>query len=153
MRASIQGGVVIELFEEFVQIEFPGTPTEENPSPAPVVRAVPLAERFHPDFVAALAAVPAGAVVALGDSYDGKSFGPPPQPPVLTADQVLAQRDGLLANASLRIAPLQDAVDLDEATAVELAALKAWKQYRVALSRVDQQAGFPIAVDWPKAPR
>ena len=48
-------------------------------------------------------------------------------------------RDGLLAAAALRIAPLQDAADLEVATSEELATLKLWKQYRIALSRVVSQ--------------
>lgn len=150
--AAINAGIVTELFEEFINIEYPGVPTEDDSTPAPVVRSVPLAERFHPDFVAALVAVPAGVAVAPGDSYDGISFGPPPQPPAPTAADILAQRDLLLAEATLRIAPLQDAVDLDEATAAEVALLKKWKQYRVSLSRIEQQAGFPANVSWPTQP-
>lgn len=73
-----------------------------------------------------------------------------------TPEQVLldvnAQRDRLLAFAGLRIAPLQDAVDLDEATPAELASLKAWKQYRVAVNRVPEQQGYPGSVDWPRQP-
>jgi hypothetical protein len=154
-RASIQSGVVTELFEEFVDVEFPVAPTEDDPAPAPIVRSVPLAERFHPDFVAALVAVPEGREVASGDSYDGSVFGPPPAPPVPpppTAAEALAQRNALLAVATLRIDPLVDAVELDEATPTEIAALKAWRQYRVALNRIEQQAAFPGAVNWPKAP-
>src|SRR5262249_28976863 len=123
--ACIQGCVVTEFFDEFVDIEFPGAVTEDDPTPGPVNRKVPLAERFHPDFVASLVAVPAGVAVALGDSYDGTTFGPPPAPPSLSAVNALAQRDALLAKATLRIAPLQDAVDLDEATPTERTALKA----------------------------
>lgn len=83
-----------------------------------------------------------------GESWD--AFEAPP--PVPTEAEVLADRDGRLALATLRIAPLQDAVDLDDATAAEKALLKTWKQYRVALSRIEQQAGFPLAVEWPEAP-
>lgn len=110
--------------------------------------------RYHPDFVATLVQVPEGAVVQEGDSYVDGQFGPPPPVvvPPMTAEQARAQRDGLLAEATLRIAPLQDAVDLDEATAAEVALLKLWKKYRVDLSRIEQQIGFPTAVDWPQAP-
>ena len=41
---------------------------------------------------------------------------------------------------------------VDDATDVEAAALKAWKKYRVALSRVPDQAGYPGNIDWPAAP-
>ncbi|WP_224795477.1 phage tail assembly chaperone [Pseudomonas fluorescens] len=33
-----------------------------------------------------------------------------------------------------------------------MARLKRWKQYRVALNRIEQQMGFPVTVDWPTAP-
>jgi len=70
----------------------------------------------------------------------------------MTEPQALQMRDQLLARAALRIAPLQDAVDLGEATPAEEAALTAWKQYRVKLNRVTLQAGFPANVDWPVEP-
>lgn len=43
----------------------------------------------------------------------------------------------LMAVASAKIAPLQDAVDLDIATEDEIAALKEWKLYRIKLNRID----------------
>ncbi|WP_431274233.1 tail fiber assembly protein [Variovorax ureilyticus] len=150
--ALIQGNLVREIVEETIEVECPGTPTEENPSPEPVVRKVPLAERFHPDFVATLVRVPAGITVEPGDSYNGNSFGPPPAPPALTPAQVLGQRDALLAEATLRIAPLEDAVELAMATEEETASLKSWKQYRMALNRIEQQEGFPSSVVWPIKP-
>lgn len=61
----------------------------------------------------------------------------------------LAQRR---AAADAAIAPLQDAVDIDEATPDEEARLKLWKKYRVALSRVPEQEGYPNRIDWPAPP-
>ncbi|MGS7252407.1 tail fiber assembly protein [Pseudomonas anuradhapurensis] len=66
---------------------------------------------------------------------------------VVTAD--LAQRR---AASDAIIIPLQDAVDIDEATTDEEARLKLWKQYRVALSRVPEQEGYPNRIDWPAPP-
>lgn len=66
--------------------------------------------------------------------------------------QALISRDGLLAIATLRIDPLQDAVDIDDATSSDVAMLKKWKQYRVALNRIEQQAEFPLNIEWPVAP-
>ncbi|MFZ5936574.1 tail fiber assembly protein [Pseudomonas sp. HS6-2] len=60
-----------------------------------------------------------------------------------------AAKNTLLVNAATQIAPLQDAVDLDEATADEVALLKAWKQYRVAVNRVDLAKESPA---WPTRP-
>lgn len=54
--------------------------------------------------------------------------------------------------ADLAIAPLQDTVDLEDATTEEADALKAWKHYRVALSRLPEQSGFPENIDWPEQP-
>lgn len=87
------------------------------------------------------------------------AFAPPPEvlpevPPTLDELRaaVFIKRDGLIAAASARMAPLQDAQDLGEATAAEEATMLAWKRYRVALNRVEQQAGFPGVIDWPGSP-
>ncbi|ECE9969979.1 phage tail protein, partial [Salmonella enterica subsp. enterica serovar Glostrup] len=53
----------------------------------------------------------------------------------------------LLQLATDKIAPLQDAVDLDEATDDEKARLLAWKKYRVQVNRVD--SSNPV---WPEQP-
>ncbi|WP_256581880.1 tail fiber assembly protein [Pseudomonas sp. S09G 359] len=61
-------------------------------------------------------------------------------------------RDSLLGTAALRIAPLQDAVDVDRATDDEVARLTLWKNYRIDLNRIEQQTGFPANIDWPQSP-
>lgn len=66
---------------------------------------------------------------------------------VVTAD--LAQRRAI---ADVAIAPLQDAFDIGEATPDDEARLKLWKKYRVALSRVPEQGGYPNEIDWPAPP-
>ncbi|EPE3729689.1 tail fiber assembly protein [Salmonella enterica subsp. enterica serovar Brandenburg] len=53
----------------------------------------------------------------------------------------------LLQMASEKIAPLQDAVDLDIATDDEKAQLDEWKKYRVLVNRVDISKP-----DWPEQP-
>ena len=58
----------------------------------------------------------------------------------------------LLEEAALRIAPLQDAVDIDEATEYEVARLKDWKKYRVALNRIQEQPNYPKIIEWPASP-
>lgn len=57
------------------------------------------------------------------------------------------------------LATLQDAVRLDMATEAEAAALPlkqaeydAWCAYRVLLSRIEDQAGYPASVTWPPLP-
>ncbi|CAI8968644.1 tail fiber assembly protein [Pseudomonas soli] len=56
------------------------------------------------------------------------------------------------AQADKAIDPLEDAVDLGEATEAESALLKDWKRYRVSLNRVPDQPGYPAIVDWPSCP-
>lgn len=77
-------------------------------------------------------------------------------PPILSPEQLtaiaLSERDQRLSVAALRIAPLQDAVDIGEASADEEQSLLAWRRYRVAVNRVSQQAGFPADIDWPAPP-
>jgi hypothetical protein len=62
------------------------------------------------------------------------------------------KRDELLGLAAIRVAPLQDAVDLGDSTAEEGVMLKKWKQYRVELNRLPSTGGWPNAVTWPAEP-
>lgn len=68
------------------------------------------------------------------------------------AEVAIDEYNRLRGVADFAIGPLQDAVDLDDATQEEAASLKAWKQYRVKLSRVLGQTGYPLAIEWPAAP-
>ncbi|HAX9712040.1 TPA: tail fiber assembly protein [Serratia marcescens] len=69
-------------------------------------------------------------------------------------DEVIAQAEKLkakkLSDAAIAIAPLQDAVDLGIATEAEIALLKEWKTYRVALNRVALDDG--TGIEWPIFP-
>lgn len=65
---------------------------------------------------------------------------------------VVAETARHRAAADAAIAPLQDAVDLDEATPAEAALLKDWKRYRIALNRLPEQPGYPAEIDWPAPP-
>jgi len=60
-----------------------------------------------------------------------------------------AERDSRLREASLRIAPLQYALELGEASSEEQSALLEWKRYCVALNRIEQQPGYPLEIEWP----
>lgn len=77
---------------------------------------------------------------------------PPPAPIVDPLDEAQAEIIRLRAVADYAIAPLQDAVDVDETTEQDLVVLKAWKKYRVALSRVPEQEGYPAVIEWPIVP-
>lgn len=94
---------------------------------------------------------------SIGWSYDGSVFSAPPLTDEQLAEQKqqkiannVATKATLIAQATTAIAPLQDAVDLDEATDAETASLKAWKQYRVAVNRIDANTADEIT--WPDQP-
>lgn len=65
---------------------------------------------------------------------------------------VIAENSRRREIADKAIAPLQDAVDIDDATEVEVALLKAWKKYRVALNRQPDEPGYPDNIVWPVQP-
>lgn len=104
----------------------------------------------------------------LGELPEGLTLEPPPGPfhvwvsgawaldsaaqAQAKAVEVLTERDSHLRTAAIRIAPLQDAQELGEATDEEVAALLKWKRYRVDLNRIEQQGGYPQAVVWPSPP-
>ncbi|AVY98024.1 phage tail protein [Lelliottia sp. WB101] len=70
---------------------------------------------------------------------------------VPTAEELMSiaeeKKLALMKTASQKIAPLQDAADLEVATDAESALLMAWKKYRVMLNRVDLSR--PV---WPEVP-
>jgi hypothetical protein len=69
----------------------------------------------------------------------------------ITTD-AMVERDRLLALAATRIAPLQYAVDLDNATDQEAASLNLWKRYAIDVNRIQDQSSFPQQITWPEAP-
>lgn len=94
---------------------------------------------------------------SIGWIYDGSLFSAPP----LTEEEVealnqqriannISMKAALIAQATIAIAPLQDAVDLDIATDEEISSLKSWKQYRVAINRIDANTADDIV--WPVQP-
>lgn len=68
------------------------------------------------------------------------------------ATDAATERDRLLAQAAIRIAPLQYAIDLGKATPEETALLNEWKLYCVDLGRIESQEKYPQQVVWPLAP-
>ena len=77
------------------------------------------------------------------------------RPAAPSQEQLIAtaneRRNALLTDAAALMSPLQDAVDIDDATGDELASLKVWKKYRVALNRLDLSTAPDI--DWPEVPQ
>lgn len=93
---------------------------------------------------------PEGKVRACGD--DGMPSwvdAPLPSHDELTKEAE-NKKQALIAEATIVIAPLQDAVDFGMETPEEAAALKEWKIYRVLLNRVDTSLGADVV--WPTPP-
>lgn len=87
----------------------------------------------------------------VADEAGQPTLADPPEP---TREEVIARADSekraLMEAAAAAISPLQDAVELEMATAEEQARLTAWKKYRILLSRIDP-ADAPD-IDWPTPP-
>jgi hypothetical protein len=121
-------------------------------------------ERLHwrfeqdelPEFAPDLVIIEITGVAPLPEEgwvFDGEAFVPPPPP---SREELIERVQGRVSverkHADEAVAPLQDALDIDEITAAELLALKAWKKYRVELNRIPDQPGYPDTVAWPVAP-
>ncbi len=136
--ARVEDGIVQEVIEPLADLDG---------------NEYPIEKRFVPEWVAQM--IDVTNVNPRPDqmwTYDGSNFFAP-IPYQLTPEEIRASntstRDYLLEQAGLAIAPLQDAVDLDDATPDETALLKKWKQYRVAVNRVDLTLVSPT---WPPQP-
>ncbi len=74
--------------------------------------------------------------------------------PKPTKEELIAmaneKKASLRAEADFVITPLQDAVEMEEATEDEAALLTKWKKYRILLNRVDTQTAPDI--EWPEKP-
>lgn len=88
--------------------------------------------------------------VVAGEFGEIAAYEPPSDAALLPAAR--SEQKRLMQNAGLAVAPLQDAVDLDVATEQQVEQLTAWKHYRIELSEVPQQAGWPRTIDWPVKP-
>ena len=66
--------------------------------------------------------------------------------------QAELDRDDRVREAVIRVAPLQYAYELGEASNEQLTALQAWKRYTVKLAQIESQADYPLKIDWPSAP-
>lgn len=63
--------------------------------------------------------------------------------------QAEQKKTALLAEATIKLDPIQDAVDIGMATPLEENALLEWKRYRILLTRVDVTKN---PIDWPPSP-
>ncbi|MFJ2981181.1 MULTISPECIES: tail fiber assembly protein [unclassified Pseudomonas] len=73
-------------------------------------------------------------------------------PPVDYVAIVQAEILRLRFSADQAIAPLQDAVEFGRADQAKQDLLRAWRNYRIDLSEVPEQAGYPTDIDWPAPP-
>lgn len=91
-----------------------------------------------------------------GKAIVANEYGQPvlSEPAPFTAEQLAMfaenKKSDLMALANLHIQPLQDAVELGEATEAEAAQLVSWKKYRIVLNRIDTSLG--VEPDWPEMP-
>ena len=69
---------------------------------------------------------------------------------LLEAMQERASRE--LRRATVEVTKYQDRVDIDDASDVDIAMLRAWKTYRVGLNRLPDQMDYPHRLTWPVAP-
>lgn len=108
-------------------------------------------------YLEALNGMQSGLQVTVEDGFKVALPPPPPPAPPPSNEELamvaFARRDQALSVAAIRIAPLQDAVDLGEHTEAEVEELKAWKQYRIGLNRIQLQVGFPVEIEWPAEPK
>lgn len=100
-------------------------------------------------------AIKVTGTVGIGWTYDGKTFSPPPLPPVDEETVIKGnqqQKVNLMAEATRRISVLTDATDPDimgdDIDPADADRLKAWKLYRVQLSRVTDM----LDPEWPSRP-
>ena len=65
-------------------------------------------------------------------------------------NEAAAQKNELVREATTKISYLQDAIDAEIATDEEMAALAAWRKYRVLLNRIDVEKA--PGIEWPVKP-
>lgn len=115
MHLRINDGVVVEVIVDVQRQQVPAPePFPEGYEPSAleaqqhaeqqalhdnfVPGPVPMAERFHPDFLVSCMEAPEGVEVQEGWLYDGQSFSAPPPPEVvMLVPQVVSQRQAHLA--------------------------------------------------------
>lgn len=86
----------------------------------------------------------------IGYIYSNGAFSAPVKKSVNDALIATMKFTLLIEEATKKITPLQDAVDIGIATEDEVERLGEWKKYRVLLSRIDIESGSEI--QWPDKP-
>jgi hypothetical protein len=117
-----------------------------------------ITEMFHSDMiwvdVSSVSTSPAEGWTAV--EADGIWTFAAPVPPVPTdADlkaTAMTQRDALLSAAGEATAGMADAYIAGLLDAADTATFKTYAAYKLALNKIEQQPGYPAAIDWPIAP-
>ncbi|QXZ11715.1 tail fiber assembly protein [Pseudomonas sp. AO-1] len=73
-------------------------------------------------------------------------------PPIDNLPSARIERDRLISYSTLKINPLQDSVDIGEATDDDLSLLNKWKKYRSDLGKMETKQGWPDSPQWPVPP-
>ncbi|MDE9430630.1 tail fiber assembly protein [Xenorhabdus bovienii] len=93
---------------------------------------------------------PAGKQRVAGTDGHPKLINTSPPTPAEFQRRAEREKQHRLSQAANKIAPLNDAVDLNIATDEEKSALAQWRHYRVLINRVDCSTAPNI--NWPKKP-
>lgn len=92
---------------------------------------------------------------AIYAECDSGRWGPVPDYYPSDAELIAAAVERIstgLRIATTAITRYQDRIDIDDATQVDIALLKAWKIYRVGLNRIVDQPDYPHRLTWPVPP-
>jgi len=104
----------------------------------------------------ALTLIPPSSQFDVWDEQQGAWVKDDAQEDTWLIQQALSQRQYLMSEASQEIAVLVDALDpaiISDPSDDDQVKLIAWKLYRVELSKIDQQSGYPRTINWPIAPK
>lgn len=103
-----------------------------------------------------LTLMPPSSQFDVWDEQQGKWIKDEEQEGAWLIQQATSQRQHLMAEATQEIAVLTDALDpaiIDTPSPDDKVKLLAWKAYRVELSKIDQQTGYPRTINWPAKPQ
>lgn len=130
--ARIDDGIVVELFKTDLDIT----------------------TIFHPDMlwidITDLEVRP-----AEGWTFEADRFAEPVAPVPSEAElaqQAMAKRDALLALADEATAGMADAYIVDLLNEADTATFRGYAAYKLKLNKIDEQPGYPSAIDWPTLP-
>ena len=152
--ARVQRGLVVEIIAPMAYDA--EAPDWNDGDLSRIGQDIPIELRYTPDLVAMMFDISEiSPPPQFGWTFDGTTFAAPepyqPSPDELKAS-ALAQRDALLAAANQATAGMSDAYIIGLLNADDTATFKAYAAYKLALGKIDTQAGYPQTIKWPVAP-